>query len=1172
MNFNQLLRYGVPLVKPNQLCGLISLARCRMNNADKRKWIMRINLTVIIMTAFLLQLSANTNAQYITLKKDNASLKSIFFEIRKQTGFTVLYETEQLNKTIPVTVNFKNVPLREALNKILDEQGLAFSIEDKAISIKPKEKGVLDKLYNYLIDRDIHGRVLDENGEPLPSASVLIKGTKTVTRTDTKGVFHLNVKAGDVLVVSFIGYDPYEYTVKEKDEQLVIKMKVSTLALKDVVVTGIFERSSKTYTGSANTITANDIRKVGNQNILGVLSVLDPAVQIPQDILNGADPNKIANIRLRGASSLPTNMEVSALSTSNLRAEKGFYNAYGKRVDEIKNTYAVNPNLPLFILDGFEVPISRISDLDITMIQSVTILKDASATAIYGSRGASGVIVIERIKAQSGELRFNYKVDLTANLPDLHDYNLLNAREKLEAETLAGIYSSTNTNTDQDLKFIYNERYKEMLRGQNTFWPSLPLRNTLGQRHGLTMDGGADKMTYGMDFTYNKNNGVMKGSDRTSFNGSIYLNYRGDKFLLSNRLSLQYTNATNSPWGTFSQYVAMNPYFNPYDENGNIKLYLQHVLVPLQGASYNDIYNPVYNTTLNGKDFGKSRNLINNTAVTYNFTRDLNLRGRLSLTSQNDDNEVFLPADHTTFRQLGTPILERGSYTAGYGKLFSYDANIDLNYNRTFDKHQIYSTFSARAYQSSNENVMVEVKGLPSALTDYIFYGRKYVNDRPSGSEATVKTLGFLGNINYSYDNRYFADFSYRLDGSSSLGADKLFAPFWSAGAGWNIHHESFIQPLVEKGIFSQLKLRGSVGLTGAQQFDPYMAYRTYNYFLNEAYGSSIGASLLSIGNKELTWQGTMKYNAGIDLTMLKDRLNVNADYYYDYTDKFIADFNLPLSTGFETYKGNLGSLGSRGWEVRASFQAIKANNFKDFSLTLMGNAGNNTSTIKKISNELKAQNEKLFSATSTTSPFIRYEEGTSIDAIWVVPSLGIDPATGNELFLKKDGTATFLWDPRDMVSAGVSLPKYRGSFGFNMAYKNFQLTSNFTYRLGGQQYNKTLVDRIENVDLVDNADKRVLTERWKQAGDIAYFKSISATGSRTNASSRFVQDDNTLEMSSFSLLYNFDRSKLKALRLRSLNFGFYMNNLFRFSSIQMERGIDYPFARSFSFSIQTGF
>lgn len=1141
------------------------------------KILLVMRLTILCMIVGLLNVHAKGVSQSISLTGKDVPLKKVFTAIEKQTGYVVFYNKGLLGNARAVSVSVSDMPLTDFLEVILRDQPLSYQINSKTIVIKEKQgTGILpsdpdDAGRLTTPPQTITGTILSVDGAPLQGASVKVKGISGGTSSDEKGMFSIQAEPGAVLIISFVGYETVEHKVKGRDP-VIIRLQVANTALKDVVVTGIFERKSKTYTGAANTITANDIKRAGNQNILGILSMLDPGVQMPQDLLNGSDPNKIANLRLRGASSLPATLNVSELSTSKLRDNKDFYSAYGKQVDDIKNTYSSNPNLPLFILDGFEVSISRINDLDINLIQSVTILKDASATAIYGSRGANGVIVFERMKPKAGKFRVGYKADLTLNLPDLHDYKLLNAAEKLEVEKLAGVYNTGYSDMDQDLKVAYNERYKEVLRGRDTYWPALPVRNTLAQRHGITLDGGNDNVTYGMDFTYNNNNGVMKGSDRTSYNGGIYIGYRTQKLLLNNQLSLQYTNGTNSPWGSFSQYVRMNPYYSPYDANGNITPYLQRSIASLQTAAYGDIYNPVYDAALNSKNFRKTRNLINNTSITYNFTPDLSLRGRFSVTSQNDDNEVFLPAEHTIFRRLKTDVFQRGSYTAGYGKLFAYDANLDLNYNLRFGDHQIYSTLSSRANQNSTENVVVEVNGLPSPITDYIFYGRKYVNDRPTGSESTIRTMGFLGNINYSYDSRYFADFSYRLDGSSSLGSDKSFAPFWSIGAGWNLHHEKALAPLVDKGIISQLKVRGSTGLTGAQQFDPYMAFRTYNYFLNEVYINTIGASLLNIGNQNLTWQGTRKNNIGTDIVMLNDRLTVNADYYYDVTDKFIADFSLPLSTGFTTYKGNLGSINSKGWEVRASLQLIRSKDFKKFGLMLHANVGSNKSTVKKISDELKAQNSKMQSLTSTESPFTRYEEGASMDAIWLVPSLGIDPATGRELFLKKDGTTTFVWDARDMISAGVALPKVRGSFGVNMNYQGFQLTTFFSYRMGGQQFNKTLLDRIENVNLVDNADRRVLTQRWKEKGDVAYFKAINISGSSTNASTRFLQNDNSLEMSSLSLLYRFDQAKIKWTRMQNLSVGFYMNNLFRVATIAQERGTDYPFARSFSLSIQTGF
>lgn len=1126
-------------------------------------------LLYLLALAMSLSMNVYAHAQTITLKRESISVKSLFLEIRKQTGYDVVFESAMVNALPAVSVNASRSSLEQVLRNSLHGVGLDFVVEGRTISVYRRQAEAREAAVQQ--PGIIKGKVVDETGGPLPDVIIKVKGNEKKFKTNVDGEFSIPADTGEELIFSFIGYTPV--TVKVKDSKpLLVKMTGSSVSLGNVVVNGIFERKTSSYTGAAHTLQTKDLQKVSNMNLLQALTALDPAVQLPIDNLNGSDPNKAANIRLRGASSIPTADQLSSSAASTNLTQQDNYAAYGKRVDQIKNTYNTNANLPLFILDGFEVSISQITDMDMTTIKSVTILKDASSTAIYGSRGANGVIVIERIKPESSQILFNYKADLTFNLPDLSDYELLNAREKLYAENLAGVYTNGNTAISEGLKILYNDRLKEVERGRDFDWLSVPLRNSLTQRHGLNMSGNAANVGYGIDFTYNNNAGVLKGSGRESFNGDIYLNYRGKQFSINNRTSLQFVNADNSPWGTFSQYVRMNPYFSPYDESGNIKLYLQRKTGFGQQAAYGDILNPVYNTTLNGRDFSKTKTLINNTALTYNLNKDLSVRGRLSLTSGQNDQGIFRPAGHTSYLQNNTALLSRGEMTMGYGKSFSYDANIDLNYNKQFGPHLISSTVNARAYENTFENIIVQVEGMPSSLTDYLFYARGYAGSRPGGSEGTTRTLGFLGNINYTYDNRYFADFSYRLDGASSLGSDQPFAPFWSAGAGWNVHNEKFLHNLLIKGVINQIRLRGSVGMTGSQQFDPYMAYRTYNYSLNEAYGVSVGASLLAIGNENLKWQATIKHNVGLDLTLFNSRLSFTGDIYYDKTDKFIADFSLPPSTGFSTYKGNLGSISSKGWEFRASVQAVQSSKPKGFLLSLFGNMSHNTSIIKEISDDLKAQNEKLASTTSKWTPFTRYAAGAPINSLWVVPSLGIDPTTGRELFLNQDGTTTFVWDSKNMRNFGVTDPKYQGTLGLSVSYLGFQLNTFMSYQFGGQTYNQTLIDRVENVNLVYNADRRVLTERWTKPGDVAAFKAIQINGANTNASSRFVQDDNTLTMTSASLLYRINPELVKFMKLRQLNIGLYTSNLFRISTVKMERGLDYPFAQNFSLSLQASF
>lgn len=1043
------------------------------------------------------------------------------------------------------------------------------SAKESAISIKNRrfERQEIIPSQEYI---DVTGLVQDSMKNPMGSVAVreIINGkaTRKVTKSNEHGIFLLKAVAKNAfLEFSHVGYQTIRIQVTEELEPVTLKLE--TANIEEVVVTGIFERSKESFTGAVRTITAEEIRKSGNQNALNALTLLEPSIQAVQNLQNGSDPNNMPQLRLRGASSLPSSANLAVAGTSQMDI------AYGNRVDQITNQYAVDPNLPLFILDGFQVPLTRINDLDINEVKSMTVLKDASATAIYGSLGASGVIVVERFKPTSGGVVFKYYADLTYETPDLRAYQLLNAEEKLLVEQLAGVYSSRITDLSVDLQQAYNLRLQEVLRGRDTYWPALPLQNAFKQRHRVTMEGGHGDMTYGLNFTYNANPGVMKGSKRDVYNAESFLNYRTGKFQLSNQLNIQVANATNSPWGIFSQYTAMNPYYTPYDENGNISLLLQRSIAGFQNAIYGDVYNPVYNTTLNGRDLTNTRNLTNNTAIEYKFNQQLSLRGRISITSQTDDSEVFLPAEHTSFRN--TAILDRGSLTVGNGNLFSYDANVDLNYNLTVGKHQIYSTVNTRLHENSNENIVVQVRGLPSSLTDYVFYARNYEGNRPTGSESTVRQVGFLGNANYTYDSRYFADVSYRLDGSSAVGSDRLFAPFGSVGLGWNLHREKFLQKAFQRGFINELRLRSSIGLTGAQQYQPYEAIRTYDYFLRDVYVNSVGASLLGIGNDELTWQKTQKYNAGLNFTMLDSRLNLVADYFYDFTNGFTTQFNLQPSSGFETYTGNLGSIISTGFEASLSVMAIKPKIKNGLGLTFIANVGNSKSIIHEITEELRAQNDLLQSQTSATLPIVRYEEGQSLDALWVVPSLGIDPATGEEMFLKKDGTVSYVWNVDDVRPLGISSPKFQGTFGINLSYAKFQLNAYFAYRYGGQLYNTTLLNKVENIDLVNNADSRVLTRRWQQPGDVTPFRALTFDGTQrtnTNATSRFLQHDNQLTLSSASLLYRLDDRLVKAFRLRNLNLGLYMNDVFQLSSIQIERGTAYPFARNVSFSLQASF
>lgn len=363
----------------------------------------RFSNVVFFTLAFLL-FSQVTIAQIklVTIQQDNISIKDLLEEIRKQSGYDFVFTTNKVDLSKRVHAKFKNTDIMDVLDKYFNSNtGVVFTIENKTIILVDEQK---------IGKRTITGKITDDRADRiLAGATIRSLNGKHLVRTDNHGDFSLTLPENiRQLEVFYIGYKRDTIQLNQQS-RYPIHLTEATETISEVVVTGLFERSAQSFTGAVNTITAEDIRKAGNQNILDVLAILDPSIHNLQDLANGSDPNKIAEMRLRGASSLPTNEEVSSMANSKYRNEKDLYNAYGKQVDAIKNTYSVNPNLPLFILDGFEVPIERINDLDINEIQSVTILKDASATSIYGSRGANGVIVMERIKPKAGQILFSFK-------------------------------------------------------------------------------------------------------------------------------------------------------------------------------------------------------------------------------------------------------------------------------------------------------------------------------------------------------------------------------------------------------------------------------------------------------------------------------------------------------------------------------------------------------------------------------------------------------------------------------------------------------------------------------------------------------------------------------------------------------------------------------------------
>lgn len=1090
--------------------------------------IMKLKLFLILI--FGLQVSAAVHSQNngkISLNLTDVTLEQVIWEIQKKTDFVFMYGTKDIERVERLTVKEDRKAVYEILQKCLSNTGLTYEISGNAIVIK---RGMMPP-----VGQTVKGKVTDTDGGPLPGVTIIIKGSSVGVVTDLKGEFKMEVPVGNtVLLFSFIGMKTQEVKVKE-DKPLRVVMQPDNIGMDEVVVTGYFNRTKESFTGTATTFKGEELRQVNPVNVLSALSILDPSFKMVENIVDGSNPNVIPQFEVRGSSSMPN----------------------------VKNEYEGNPNMPTFIMDGFEVTAEKVFDMDPNRIESMTLLKDAAATAIYGSRSSNGVVVITTKMPEKGALRLSYNLDLSFDLPDLRDYDLLNAREKLELEKAAGFYSSPVSHLQEERENQYNYKLGLVNRGYDTYWLNKPLRATVGHKHSLFVEGGENSIRYAFDLSYDQAPGIMKESNRERIGAGMMLQYQMKKVTFKNQMTYDAVNSNNSPYGSFSTYARANPYYAYEDENG---AYL-YMLEDNKRGAFENIPNPLYNTQLHTINRTSYTTFTNNFSIDWFITEAFRVKGNVAIHQKKDEGVIFKPAKHTDFTNLtGENYFRRGIYETSEGKDFGYDANLVLSYFHNQGDHVINGNVVLNVQDMSNEKYSVCVEGFPDENLDFITFGAQYHENRKvSGKDQISRLIGVVGNVNYSYLEKYLLDMSVRTDASSKFGADTRWAPFGSVGIGWNIHNEKFIKDYV--AFVNRFKIRASLGWVGSQSFDPFQAIPKYEYNVTDRYRYGIGASMKGIANRGLKWQKTTQRNVGVDFEFLNRRLMLTANFYNNASKSLLTDITLPPSLGFPTYMENVGEIQNKGFDLKLRGTVFRN---KDGYLNLAVGVVRNRNKLKKISNSLRAWNETQDDSVMS-APRVRFIEGQSLNVIWGVPSKGINPANGKEMFIDRNGQRTDVWDSRDQRPIGCKDSDIEGNLSVVGGYKGFQLSMYMTYRLGGEMYNQTLVDRVENADKRYNCDRRVLEDRWRNPGDITFFKDVQ-NGETTQATSRFLQKYNYLQMSSMSVSYDFDTNWLKHFYVQNLRLSFFMNDVFRWSSVKAERGLDYPFARSFRTALRITF
>ncbi len=986
-------------------------------------------------------------------------------------------------------------------------------------------------------NREVRGKVIDEKKQPIPGVSVRLRGTSMGTATDVDGKFKLLVPADTAtLVVSFIGMKTEIVRLPRlragvEQKELTIVLRDEDVRLEDVVVTGIFTRKKESFTGSASTYSAAELKTMGTQNILQGLKTLDPAFAILEDNQFGSDPNRLPNMEIRGKSSM-----------------------LGLR-DELD----ADPNQPLFILDGFESTLAAINDLDINRVASITILKDAASTAIYGSKAANGVIVVETVKPEAGKLQVSYTGNMNLSIPDLSSYNLMNAREKLEFERLAGRYEPVNWSTTNEIELtnLYNEKLKVIESGVDTYWLAEPLRVGVNQKHSLYVQGGEGNFLFGLGAGYNGISGVMEESDRAVMSGNIDLIYRVSKFQFSNKFSFSSTDYKN-PIVAFNEYARANPYYKKHGADGTIEKWLEK----------NDFFeasNPLWNASQNSRDEGKNLALSNYFIAEYFPTQEWRVRARIGLTYGNDDTEKFYSPNDTRYENV--EMIKKGQYTSTNTRSNQVEGELSVTYAKVLGKHRINLVAGGNVFSNKSLTQGYSAVGFPEGDFTYPSFSNGYPeNGTPTYYESVSRSVNGYFNTGYSFDDRYLMDFSLRTSGSSVFGTSRKYNTTWSVGLGWNLHKEKFVMDNL--GWIDLLKLRASIGNPGNQSFDSAQTLLTYAFQYGSMNYFGLGAVLSQIGNADLKWQVTLDKNIGLDVTLFNKRFALTLDYYYKVTDPLLIKVSTPLSSGTSTYMTNAGEQVSQGLTASVSYYIFQ--NFEErFSWMVRANLRTQKNRIDKIGDKLSTLN-----ASGKGTNTVRYYDGADPDDIWAVRSAGIDPSNGKELFYAKDGSYTYDFTYDDEVICGNTRPDLEGVIGSSLNWKGFSVSLNFRYQLGADVFNEALYSKVENIsrsDLNRNQDKRALYERWQKAGDMVRFKDI-ANAATTPMSSRFVQEENVFTLESVYLGYEFYDGWIKKLNLSSLKFQISMRDVFRASTIRSERGIAYPFARSIEAGLSFNF
>jgi len=1105
-------------------------------NKDKKslKYLMVIKLLLVFVLSTIFQVNAATYGQNVTLNIKNASLKEVLDVLRKQTGYHFLYRTEMLNQTRQMSINVTNEPLTKVLELCFEGQPLTYSINEKTIILREKPVSPI----NNVQQARITGKVTDATGLPMPGVGIKVKGTSTTSVTDTDGKYVLNAGGNITLVFSYVGYETQEVAANGRTT-INITLAESQAELSEVVVIGYGTVRRKDLTGSVASVKGADIKSQGVSDVTRSLQGRMPGVTIESA---GGDPGAGTRILIRGVGSL-------------------------------------NNATPLYIVDGVQV--ANINNLNQTDIESVDVLKDASAAAIYGSRAANGVVLVTTKSGKSGAP----VVQLTANVgvqSKASSIDVLNAQE------WATVHNQAHANAGlTPLELAANPS----ALGVGTDWQDAIFRSAPIQQYNLLVSGGSESSKYSVSGGYNDQQGIVDVTGYKRYNLRVKTETTKGRLKFGETVLLSREKFVNMPAGWGGQ--GGNPVGSAIKMIPAFKIYNPDLIGGYDGAfgSVVNIANPV--AQLNLEDITRE-----NTSILANAFGELKiiegLKYRLNLGYTNVFNSNY---DYHRRYQVGALFTHPTNDIS-----LSKDQNVllllenTLNYDKVFGKHSVQA-LAGYTYQSNNYSFTSTARtDLPDGI-DQIDAGAGIATN--SGNRFENNLISLLGRVIYSYDDRYLLTASFRRDGSSRFGANNRYGNFPSVALGWNIMNEGFFEPLEKT--FSNLKLRASYGVLGNQEIGDYQynaaVASNVNYVVGNTQQRWFGSIQTAFASPNIKWETTKTVNVGVDAGFFGNKLNLTADYFVKKTTDVLLNVPIPGSAGsVSSPVVNAGTLRNNGVELGLNY----GNTIGKLNYNVFGSI----SAVRNKVIELGTGSQQIFGgqpnhhgATSTLT-----EAGGSIGSFYLIQALGIfnsqeeinayakdgqliqpNAAPGDVKFLDENGDGQI--NNLDRVNLGSPFPDFEYGLGFNVNMHNFDLAIFFQGSQGNKIYNGLAQD-LQSTNLQMNYAKSTLNA-WTPTNQ-SDIPRVTANDPNLNSqtSSRFLEDGSYFRMKTLQLGYTLKDDFAKKLKIGSFRTYVSADNLFTITKYTgfnpdlgrtgtiFDRGVDYghvayPLARTISLGIQ---